>query len=106
MDIKNQMKKNKFIKNNGAVIRAINILRVDYVNLYDVAAALEPQLTSAEVQDSVNYLLESGYIRLVKIRSQQAVECIGDDFEQLAAKLTAKGIQLICGAIEDSCVDL
>lgn len=88
------------------MIRAINLLRTDYVNLVDVTAALEPQITENEALDSLNYLLEGGYIRLVKIRSEQAVECIGDDYTQLAGKLTAKGIQLVNGAIEDPCIDL
>ena len=105
-EIEEQMRKNKFIKNNGSVIRAINLLRTDYVKLYDVGTALEPQVTLSEVQDSVNYLHESGYIRLVKIRSLQPVDCLGDDFDNLAAKLTAKGIQLINGAIDDPCIDL
>ena len=106
MNIKDQLRKNKFIKYNAAVIRAINLLRTDYVNLVDVTAALEPQITENEALDSLNYLLEGGYIRLVKIRSEQAVECIGDDYTQLAGKLTAKGIQLVNGAIEDPCIDL
>ena len=106
MNIKDQLRKNKFIKNNGAAIRAINLLRTDYVNLVDVTAALEPQIAENEALDSLNYLLEGGYIRLVKIRSEQAVECIGDDYTQLAGKLTAKGIQLVNGAIEDPCIDL
>lgn len=106
MNIKDQLRKNKFIKNNGVVIRAINLLRTDYVNLVDVTAALEPQIAENEALDSLNYLLEGGYIRLVKIRSEQAVECIGDDYTQLAGKLTAKGIQLVNGAIEDPCIDL
>ena len=105
MNIKDQLRKNKFIKNNGAVIRAIN-LRTDYVNLVDVTAALEPQIAENEALDSLNYLLEGGYVRLVKIRSEQAVDCIGDDYTQLAGKLTAKGIQLVNGAIEDPCIDL
>lgn len=106
MNIKDQLMKNKFIKNNGAVIRAINLLRTDYVNLVDVTAALEPQIAENEALDSLNYLLEGGYVRLVKIRSEQAVDCIGDDYTQLAGKLTAKGIQLVNGAIEDPCIDL
>lgn len=106
MNIKDQLRKNKFIKNNGTVIRAINLLRTDYVNLVDVTAALEPQVAENEALDSLNYLLEGGYIRLVKIRSEQTVECIGDDFTQLAGKLTAKGIQLVNGAIDDPCIDL
>lgn len=105
-DIKNTMRKNKFVKNNGAVIRAINILRTDFVNLYDVAAALEPQLSKDEVMDSANYLLEAGYIRTVKIRTHTPASCIGKDFDDLAAKLTAKGIQLVNGAFNDPCVDL
>ena len=48
MNIKDQLRKNKFIKNNGAVIRAINLLRTDYVNLVDVTAALEPQIAENE----------------------------------------------------------
>ena len=106
MNIKDQLRKNKVIKNNGAVLRAINLLRTDYVNLVDVTAALEPQITENEALDSLNYLLEGGYVRLVKIRSEQAVDCIGDDYTQLAGKLTAKGIQLVNGAIEDPCIDL
>ena len=106
MNIKDQLRKNKFIKNNGGVIRAIILLRTDYVNLVDVTAPLEPQIAENEALDSLNYLLEGGYIRLVKIRSEQTVECIGDDFTQLAGKLTAKGIQLVNGAIEDPCIDL
>lgn len=106
MDLKNQLRKNRFIKNNGAVIRAINLLRTDYVNLVDVIAALDPQVVESDVLDSLNYLLEGGYIRLVKIRSEQAVDCIGDDYSLLAGKLTAKGIQLINGAIDDPCIDL
>ena len=106
MNIKDQLRKNKFIKNIGAGFRAINLLRTDYVNLVDVTAALEPQIAENEALDSLNYLLEGGYVRLVKIRSEQAVECIGDDYTQLAGKLTAKGIQLVNGAIEDPCIDL
>ena len=106
MNIKDQLRKNKFIKNIGVLIRAINLLRTDYVNLVDVTAALEPQIAENEALDSLNYLLEGGYVRLVKIRSEQAVDCIGDDYTQLAGKLTAKGIQLVNGAIEDPCIDL
>lgn len=105
-EYKRSAQENKFIKNNGAVIRAINLLRTDYVNLVDVTAALEPQIAENEALDSLNYLLEGGYVRLVKIRSEQAVDCIGDDYTQLAGKLTAKGIQLVNGAIEDPCIDL
>ena len=54
MNIKDQLRKNKFIKNNGAVIRAINLLRTDYVNLVDVTAALEPQIAENEALDSLN----------------------------------------------------
>ena len=106
MDLKNQLRKNKFIKNNGAVIRAINLLRTDSVNLVDVIAALYPQVVESDVLDSLNYFLEGGYIRIVKIRSEQPVDCLGDEYDQLAGKLTAKGIQLVNGAIDDPCIDL
>lgn len=105
-EIKEQLRKNKFVKNNGAVLRSINLLRTDFVNLYDVANALTPQLSESEVMDCVNYLHEAEYIRLISVRSKQPVSCIGDDFEALAAKLTAKGIQLLNGVVDDPCIDL
>lgn len=90
----------------GTQAEIAEVIGTDYVNLVDVTAALEPQIAENEALDSLNYLLEGGYIRLVKIRSEQAVEYIGDDYTQLAGKLTAKGIQLVNGAIEDPCIDL
>lgn len=54
--LKEQARKNAFRSNNGAVIRAVNIIRTDYVQLDMVLAALTPKIGKAEIMDGINYL--------------------------------------------------
>lgn len=104
--LKAQARKNVFRSNNGAVIRAVNIIRTDYVQLDMVLAALQPKISRAEVMDCVNYLTEAEYIRLRVIGTDRQSTLADSDFSDLEAKLTAKGIRLINGAEADPCIDL
>lgn len=95
----------RFIKNNGAVIRAINLLRYKYEQLSDVKYALD-DIEDADYLDSINYLSESGYISLRHIKNKQPAEIADVDFVDLEAKLTAKGIKLLAGSICDEMVEV
>lgn len=95
----------RFIKNNGAVIRAINLLRYKYEHLSDVKYALD-DIEDADYLDSINYLSESGYISLRHIKNKQPAEIADVDFVDLEAKLTAKGIKLLAGSIYDEMVEV
>lgn len=95
----------RFIKNNGAVIRAINLLRYKYEQLSDVKYALD-DIEDADYLDSINYLSESGYISLRHIKNKQPAEIADVDFVDLEAKLTAKGIKLLAGSIYDEMVEV
>ena len=104
--LKDQARKNGFRKNNGAVIRAVNIIRTEYVQLDTVLAALQPKIGLADVADSINYLTEAGYIKLRVIGTDRHSTLADNDFDELEAKLSAKGIQLVNGVIDDLCIDL
>ena len=104
--LKEQARKNGFRRNNGAVLRAVNIIRTDYVQLDTVLAALQPKIGRADVADNINYLTEAGYIRLRVIGTDRPSTLADSDFDELEAKLTAKGIQLINGVVSDPCIDL
>lgn len=95
----------RFVKNNGAVIRAINLLRYKYEQLADVKYALD-DIEDADYLDSINYLSESGYIRLRQIKTKQPAEIADVDYNDIEAKLTAKGIGLLAGKIFDEMVEV
>lgn len=104
--LKAQARKNEFRRNNGAVLRAVNIIRSGYVRLDTVLAALAPKLGRAEVTDCVNYLQEACYIRLRVVGTSRYSTLADDDFDELEAKLTVEGIRLVSGVLSDPCVDL
>lgn len=91
-----------FIENNGKVLRGINMLRIDYNKLSSIRSALG--IDKDEFADSVNYLIESGYIRIRNCDTQKPVELADFRMDEIEGKLTQKGIQLLAGAISDPCI--
>ena len=108
MDMEKQMqliRAGNFNENNGSVMRTINMLRCQYHKLKSVEYAL-PDITKGEITDSVNYLYEAGYIHLRTVLSKEPSTLADSDFDDLEAKLTAKGISLLAGGINDPCIKL
>ena len=106
MDMEKQMQlinAGNFKENNGSVMRTINMLRHKYHKLKSVKYAL-PDISEGEVLDSVNYLHEAGYIHLRNVITKQPCTLADCDFDDLEAKLTAKGISLLAGGVTDPCI--
>lgn len=93
-----------FVENNGSVLRAINILKTKFNRLKDIKYALNADKT--DIEKSINYLYEAGYLHLRTIGSHADTSLADNDFDDIEAKLTAKGIQLLAGVIEDECVEV
>lgn len=91
-----------FISNNGKVLRGINMLRVDFNKLSSIRSALG--VDADEFSDSVNYLIESEYIRIRHCDTQKVVELADYPMDEIEGKLTQKGIQLLAGVIDDPCI--
>lgn len=91
-----------FIENNGKVLRGINMLRIDFNKLSSIRSALG--FDSNDFADSVNYLIESEYIRIRHIDTKKPVELADYPMDEIEGKLTAKGIQLLAGAVSDPCI--
>ena len=96
-----RIRQKAFFKNNGMVLKAVNLLRDKFVALTDIRYALEPSMTEAEFRDSINYLTESGYIRLRHMDSKACTT-----LEQLEAKVSADGIKIIACVRKDECIDV
>lgn len=91
-----------FANNNGKVLRGINMLRIGYNRLSSIRQALD--IDPDDFADCVNYLIESGYIRIRNIDTKHEVELSAFPMDELEAKLTREGIQLLAGVIEDPCI--
>ena len=106
MDMDRQMqliKAGNFKENNGSVMRTINMLRHKFHKLKSVTYAL-PDISEGEILDSVNYLHEAGYIHLRSTMTHEPASLADNSFDELEAKLTAKGISLLAGGVTDPCV--
>ncbi|MBQ8298009.1 MAG: type VI secretion protein [Ruminococcus sp.] len=93
-----------FVENNGAILRTINILKVKFNKLKSISYALDVE--RGDIEKSVNYLYEAGYIHLRHIDTKRPTSLADTEFDKLEAKLTQKGIQLLAGVIEDECVEV
>lgn len=105
-EIQKRMRQNRFVRNNGMVIRAINSLRFKYVNLVDLADGLSESMSESELIDCINYLSRSGYLELRCKRSHEVKFLSDADFEELEALVLPKGVQLLNGKITDPCIDV
>lgn len=93
-----------FVENNGSVLRAVNILKTKFNRLKDIKYALN--IDKNDIENSINYLYEAEYLHLRTVDSHADTSLADNDFDDIEAKLTAKGIQLLAGVIEDECVEV
>ena len=93
-----------FVENNGSVLRAVNILKTKFNRLKDIKYALN--IEKNDIENSINYLHEAGYLHLRNLENKQPSSLADDDFDALEGKLTARGIQLLAGVITDECVEI
>lgn len=101
-----RIRQKKFFRNNGIVLKGINLLRTQYVSLSELKYALEPSVTESELRDCVNYLSESGYIKMRNIRSKLHTTLADCDFEDIEAKVSADGIKIIACVRTDECIEV
>lgn len=103
-EMADRIRQKKFFRNNGIVLKGINMLRTKYVLLSDLRYALEPSVTESELLDSINYLSEGGYINTRNSRTKQEVTLADCPFEELEAKVSHEGIQIIACTRTDDCI--
>lgn len=102
-DILKKMRAENFVNNNGVVLRAINIGRPDYNRLSSLCRAMI-DIDKSEFIDCINYLSESKYIILRRCDNKQPANISDDDIDDMEAKVSPEGIQLLAGKTSDPCV--
>ncbi len=94
-----------FAKNNGRVIRNINVLKGKWINLSVVEDTLTG-LKSGEIQESLQYLQQSEYIDVRHCVSHSKIDISECCYKELETRLSAKGIKLAMGFIDDDAVQV
>ncbi len=101
-----RIRQKKFFRNNGMVLKGINMLHTKYVRLADLRYALEPSLSESEIMDSINYLSESSYIKTRNYHTKQVADLADCSFDDLEAKVSSDGIKIIACVKADDCIDV
>lgn len=55
--------------------------------------------------NSVKYLNLSGYVEIKNRRTKKAIAFSESEYEETEISLTAKGIRILCGAVDDECIE-
>lgn len=102
-----RLKAGNFARNNGRVLRTINILRHKYNKLSGIQGVLEEDgISEDEFLDAVNFLALEGYIHLRDVASKNEANLSDCHYDTLEARLTGKGIRLLAGGIEDTMIEV
>lgn len=105
-ELMERMQQSAFFRNNGMVLKAVNLLRDKYVALEDLCSALQPSMSASEFRDAINYLTESGYIKLRETKTKHSTTLADASVDELEAKVTADGIKIIACVRKDECIDV
>ena len=105
-----RMRAAKFRRNNGAVLKAINLIHLGFKKLIDIKLAVTDSaiynMSEAEFLDSVNFLSEEKYIELRVISSKEDARIADYDYRNLETTVSRKGIRLLAGEFSDKQIDL
>lgn len=105
--VKQKLFQEDFKENNGKVLRTINILRGNYINLNSVKEALSEYMNAAEFEESLIYLHKSCYIEIRKQNTKAIILDINEcSYKELEVCFTQKGIKLLRGFISDEAVEV
>lgn len=106
-NIRKKLEQNDFAKNNGRIVRAINVLSGKFISLASVKDVLIEHMNEGEFEQSIVYLHKSCYIEIRKEHTHSIVDGLEKySYSNLECSLTQKGIKLARGFVEDEAVDI
>lgn len=90
---------------NGKILRTLNVISESKCQL----SSLEYSFGDIEHDsfvNSVKYLNMSGYVELKDCWTKKTISFKERKFDDTEISLTAKGIRVLCGVLEDECVEV
>lgn len=103
--LKQEIENGNFFNNNGRILQMLNVLSGDFKKLTEIKFVLS-DVEEYEIVRSIDYLYESGYIKLRNVDTNKSTTLADTPFKFLSAKLTADGTRILVGKKSDDCVKL
>lgn len=106
-DVKKKILQSDFAKNNGRILRTVNILSGKYINVDSVCDALDNVMSIGEFDESLVYLHKGCYIEMRNKYNQHIItDMTKETYKDIEVCLTQKGIKLARGFITDEAVEI
>ena len=102
--LKELINNRKFIENNGRILRILNVVGNEN-RLKDIHYVLS-DMEQESFKYSVNYLCESGYIKLFNGSTKAEIALSASNYDELYVKITPDGIKLLTGKKSDDCIEV
>ncbi|MCM1220704.1 MAG: hypothetical protein NC548_40065 [Lachnospiraceae bacterium] len=103
--IQNKIETGDFMHRNGSILRTLNVISDSRCRLSSLEYSFK-RVDHYEFMDSIKYLNSSGYVELTDSENEKKTDFKADRFDSTEISLTAKGIQVLRGAITDGCIDV
>lgn len=101
LEMKRRLEVGNFARDNGRIIRAINVLRGRWIDLGSIKDALSEV---ENLEQSLIYLERAEYIHVRSMETKESVEVVEANDQTCEVTLTQTGIQLALYFIEDPAV--
>lgn len=105
-EIRRKLEAESFAHNNGRIIRVVNILAGEWVELEVVRTALENDMAGYDFDKSMIFLIKSGYLELRKKRSREKASWEDRRRQDLEVALSGQGMKLAAYRITDEAVEV
>lgn len=103
--LKRDIENGNFFANNGRILQLLNVISGDFKKLTEIKFVLS-DMGEDEIVKSIDYLYESGYLKLRNVETSRATTLADTPFKYLSAKLTADGVRVLVGKKTDDCIDI
>ncbi len=104
-EIRKKIETGDFIHINGSVLRTLNVIPDSRCRLSSLEYLFR-NIDHYRFMDSIKYLDLSGYAELTDSETGKKTDFKADRFDSTEISLTAKGIQVLRGAVTDDCIDV
>ena len=104
-NLKKRLQQYTFRENNGQIMRTVNILKPQESTVGNIQYLMQGETCEA-IQNSLNYLIEAGYIRVKGPRGEPFPGQLNDSCKDYHITLTAAGLELLMGVQESPAVDV
>lgn len=90
---------------NGKILRTLNVISESRCRLSSLEYSFG-YIEHDSFVNSVRYLNMSGYVELKDCWTKKTISFKESKFDDTEISLTAKGIRVLCGVLEDECVEV